>query len=67
MKEVKKSEQIVYLNVSQNSLTPNGAKKIFKSLLKNCSVISLDIGNAENIQKNKIGSKGVKKLNTLLA
>ena len=39
---------------------------MFKSLYGNNALISLKIGNVENIQKNKIGMKAVPKLVELL-
>lgn len=39
---------------------------MFKDLAKNESVISVDVGNTENIQKNKLGAKSLNKLNDYL-
>ena len=62
MRQVKHSYSIIHLDLQQNNITSKGAKKIFKGLISNNSVISLKVGNIDNIQKNKIGLKAVPKL-----
>jgi len=57
----------VHLNLSNNSISPDGIKKIFKSLLKNTALMSLDIGNPENTMKNRISRKSSSKIIEFLA
>ena len=66
MREVKKSTEIVHLDLTQNNLSAKSAKRVFKSLMSNQSVISLRIGNTENDMKNKLGVIAVPKLNSFL-
>jgi len=66
MSIIKRCSNVVHLDLSQNEITSKGVKKVFKSLMSNTSLISLSIGNHENIQKNKIGQKGIPKLSALL-
>jgi Ran GTPase-activating protein (RanGAP) involved in mRNA processing and transport len=59
MKAVARSNSLVHLDLSSNSITFKGAKKVFKSLMVNQSLISLSLGSTDNVQKNKLGSKGI--------
>lgn len=59
-------KSIIHLDLSSNELTYKGAKKIFRSLLTNNSLISLRLGNYDGVHKNKIGYRGVKHLNSFL-
>ena len=63
---VKNNQNIIHLDLTQNNITTRGTKKVFKALCSNFSLISLKIGNEENVSKNKVGSKAVPKLNNLL-
>ena len=66
MKSICQNDSIVHLNLSQNSISPDGAAKMFKYLTTNHALISLDFSNNENIQKNKLGQKSLLKLATYL-
>ena len=66
MKVIKHKEDMVHLNFGQNGLTPDGTKKVFKALLSNSSVISVNIGNPESTNKNRIGPKTISKMVELL-
>lgn len=66
MKIIGRSRALIHLDLSSNQLTHKGAKKVFKALLYNPSLISLALGSVDNISKNKIGPKGVKHLVNLL-
>ena len=62
MKQIKKSKSIVHVDLQQNNITAKGAKKIFNSLVGHETVISLKVGNIDNIMKNKVGMKAIPKL-----
>ena len=66
MRVVARSKTLVHLDISSNQLSSQGAKKVFKALLVNQSVASLSVGTMDNVQKNKLGSQGVKHLVPLL-
>jgi Ran GTPase-activating protein (RanGAP) involved in mRNA processing and transport len=57
---------IVHLDLQENSLSGRGCTKVFKSLIANDSVCSLNIGNFANSFKNRIGDEGAEKLAQLL-
>jgi Ran GTPase-activating protein (RanGAP) involved in mRNA processing and transport len=56
----------VHLDLSSNEITHKGAKKIFKSLLTNNSLISLKLGSIDGVHKNKIAAKGMTNLVDLM-
>lgn len=66
MKVIKNNQDIIHLDLTQNNITSKGSKKIFKALCSNFSLISLKIGNIENVSKNRVGAKAVPKLNKFL-
>jgi hypothetical protein len=66
MAAVTPSKSLVHLDISSNQITSHGARSVFKALLINQSVNSLKIGTVDNVQKNKIGARGVKHLVPLL-
>ncbi|TNV84842.1 hypothetical protein FGO68_gene16571 [Halteria grandinella] len=66
MKAISRSNSLVHLDLSSNAITHKGAKKIFKALMVNQSLISLSLGSTDNVQKNKVGEKGIKYLVPLL-
>ena len=61
MKAVTKSRSIIHLDVSSNNIGHKGAKRVFKALAENQSLISLAIGSVDNVQKNKIGNESALK------
>jgi hypothetical protein len=60
------SRTLVYLNVSQNNLTPKGMACLFNSLLNSHSICSIHVGNEGSTNRNRIGSLGTKSLSNLL-
>ena len=63
---IKSNKSIMHLDLMQNNITSKGVKKLFKALTNNVSLVQLKIGNTENVSKNRINIKAVKKLNTFL-
>jgi len=59
-------QSIIHLDLTQNNISAKVAKKLFKALVNNITLISLRIGNIENVNKNRLGAKAVPKLNELL-
>jgi hypothetical protein len=53
---VARGKSVIHLDISSNNLTQKGAKKVFKELTFNESLISLAIGSVDSVSKNKIGS-----------
>jgi len=66
IKAVAISKNIVHLDLSSNSITHKGARKIFQSLLYNDSLVSLKLGSTDGVHKNKVGHKGIPDLVNLL-
>jgi len=60
------SRSLVYLNISQNCLTPKGMANIFGSLIGNNSICSLSVGNEGSYNWNRLGKVGASALNDLL-
>ena len=60
------SRNLVYLNVSQNNLTPKGMAMLFDAVAKSTSICSLSVGNEGSTNRNRIGSLGSKSLSNLL-
>ena len=60
------SRTVVYLNVSQNNLTPKGMAHMFNSLVNSASIYSLSVGNGGSNNRNRIGLLGAKSLGNLL-
>jgi Ran GTPase-activating protein (RanGAP) involved in mRNA processing and transport len=60
MHAIKRSNSIYHLNLSSTGLTHKGAKRIFRALHKNESLVSLSLGCIDGVLKNRIGVKGVK-------
>ena len=50
----------------QNQITHSGAQILFKSLMYNQSLVSLNLGNNDALMRNNIGPKGAKYLKELL-
>ena len=66
MHGVKRSKSIIRLNLSSTELSHKGSKRIFKSLCKNQSLVSLSLGCVEGVYKNRIGERGLDYLGDLL-
>ena len=49
MKAAGKANHLVRLNLQSNSLTPLGMEILFRSLIKNVSIISLSVGSIEGV------------------
>ena len=63
---IKNHSSIIHLDLTQNNITTRGSKKVFKSLASNFSLISLRMGNIDNVSKNRVGYKAVPKLNKFI-
>jgi Ran GTPase-activating protein (RanGAP) involved in mRNA processing and transport len=58
--------EIVSLELGENEITHIGAQYLFEALSKNQTIISLNLGNTESSNKNKIGPKGAQYLHDML-
>jgi hypothetical protein len=47
-------------------ITPKGFKSLFKAMLKNESITSIEIGNPGSVNRNRIGKEGTQALVHLL-
>ena len=59
MHAVKRSHSIYHLNLSSANITHKGAKRIFRALHKNESLVSLSLGCIDGVNRNRIGVEGV--------
>jgi hypothetical protein len=59
MHGVKRSKSLYHLDLSSTLFTYKGARRIFRSLRKNVSLISLLLGCVEGVNRNRIGEKGL--------
>ena len=66
MKAIKKSKTVIHLNLASNEICNEGMLAIFKSLVKNESVISLNVATLEGMARNRVSLSGVKELKNLL-
>jgi len=57
---------LVHIDFSSNELGPEGAEILFKSLLGNNCITSIDISSHEGLHRNHLSEKGLKKLVPLL-
>lgn len=60
------TKSIVHLDICQSMITPKGFKDLFRAMLKNESITSIEVGNPGNINRNRIGKEGTKELVHLL-
>lgn len=60
------NKSIIHLDVSQNELSHKGAEILFECLAQNESIMSLDFGSYDGQSRNRIGIKGLKKLEQIL-
>ncbi|CDW82527.1 UNKNOWN [Stylonychia lemnae] len=60
------NRSIIHLDLSQNEITHKGSQELFLQLASNVSIISLDVGSYDGQGRNRIGSKGLIKLQQLL-
>lgn len=56
----------MHLDLSSNSLTSVGGSELIKSLKTNNSLYHLDLSSHEGLQRNTLGSIGVKPLKEVL-
>ncbi len=63
---IKTNSSIVHLDISSNDITFRGGNVIFDTLMTNNSIISLDISSKDGVNRNRLTSEGIKKLETLL-
>jgi NACHT/LRR/PYD domain-containing protein 3 len=56
----------MHLNLSQTLLNPDSFRKLFKAMMRNYSVTSLEVGNPGNINRNRLGTKGTLQLAEML-
>ena len=59
MHAVKRFHSIYHLNLSSANITHKGAKRIFRALHKNESLVSLSLGCIDGVNRNRIGVEGV--------
>jgi Ran GTPase-activating protein (RanGAP) involved in mRNA processing and transport len=64
--EARNSSELVVLDLSQNCITHAGAKILLQALKYNQTVITLDLGNTDPMQRNAIGPRGAKYMKELL-
>ncbi len=57
---------IIHLDLSSNDITHKGAEIIFRTLLNQHSIISLDLSSKEGINRNRLSSEGVSLLEKVL-
>ena len=60
------TSEIVNLDLGENEITHEGAMHLFEILKKNQTVVTLNLGNYDQVQKNKIGAIGATYLRDLL-
>ena len=66
MHSIKRSKSLYHLNLSSTSISHKGAKRIFRALRKNESLISLSLGCIDGVYRNRIGMKGIFELRNML-
>lgn len=52
------NSSIIHLDVSGNNISPDGFEVLFRSLISNCTLISLDVASKDGLNRNRIGLKG---------
>jgi hypothetical protein len=60
------NKTIIHLDISQNEISHRGAEELFERLSSNESIISIDVGCYDGSSRNRIGLKGLNKLQEIL-
>lgn len=63
---IRLNPSIVHLDVSSNSISPNGAYEFFTQLADIHSLISVDISSKDGLNRNKVSVRGCEPLEMLL-
>lgn len=66
MHAVKRSKALYHLNLSSTAIGSKGAKRIFRGLKHNESIVYLSLGCVDGVYRNRIGFKGVLELQSML-
>ena len=66
LESIEGNNNIVELNLSSNSLGASGGNSIFNFLLRQNSIISLDLSSKEGLYRNRICAEGVKLITKVL-
>ena len=66
LESIEGNNNIVELNLSSNNLGANGGNSIFNFLLRQKSIISLDLSSKEGLYRNRILAEGVKLITEVL-
>ena len=53
---------MIHIDLSSNDIQAEGACHLFDALLENSSIISVDLGSKEGLNRNRIGEVGTKSL-----
>jgi Ran GTPase-activating protein (RanGAP) involved in mRNA processing and transport len=65
MKVLSRSFNLVHIGLSNNDISPEGAASIFRSLLDNQSITSLDLSSQEGLHRNRLAAQGCEPLAVL--
>lgn len=61
-----RQNHVIRLDISTNDMTYESANYLFKSLVYNTSLIDLDISSKDGRYRNRIHSKGIESLKTII-
>lgn len=63
---MKTNTTVVHLDLSSNDIGPDGCAKLFHSLIDNNTLVSLNIGSRDGLNRNKLGMLGIQQLGVFL-
>ena len=66
LESLKGNDNIVELNLSSNSLGPNGGMEVFHFLLEQNSIICIDLSSKEGLYRNRICAEGIRLITQVL-
>lgn len=66
MSVLENSLEIIHIDLSSNDITFRGAEYIFSTLLKQHSIISLDLSSKEGINRNRLSHEGMRLMEEVL-